>query len=189
MSPRVPAGVYTVRMTKGKEVYETKIKTIYDTLPGIPLENRKKQEQIVRKLYNMIEDLAYLVYQVDESITYSKMLAQKQQKTKRYSDKILSKLTALKKTLVQTTGDNYTQTPEPELREKIDELYSKVVQNYDLPSNSQMRNLEILEKQLKEAQQSFEHIRQKYLLKLEKKARKHQIKPLEFLTFDEFKEK
>ena len=189
MSPRVPAGVYTVRMTKGKEVYETKIKTIYVTLPGIPLENRKKQEQIVRKLYNMIEDLAYLVYQVDESITYSKMIGQKQQKAKRYSDKILSKLTALKKTLVQTTGDNYTQTPEPELREKIDELYSKVVQNYDLPSNSQMKNLEILEKQLKEAQQSFEHIRQKHLLKLEKKARKPQIKPLEFLTFDEFKEK
>ena len=189
LAPRVPAGTYTVRMTKGKDVYETKIKTVYDTLPGIPLENRKIQEKTVRKLYDMIEDLAYLVYQVDESIKYAENLGDKHSKLRKQAQKTLDKLKVLKKTLVQTTGDNYTQTPEPELREKLTKLYSKIVDKYDVPSNSQMKNLKVLQKELRKAHENFAQIQKKYLQKLNKKAQKYGEKPLQYQTFEDFVKK
>ncbi len=186
IAPRVPAGTYTVRLTKGKKVYETKIKTVYDTLPGIPLKNRKIQEKTVKELYDMIEELAYLVYQVDENIKYAQNIAKKQPKLRKYAQKSIDKLKTLKKTLVQTTGDNYTQTPEPELREKLTKLYSKIVSKYDVPSNSQMKNLSVLKNDLQKAHLNFAQIEKKYLQKLKYKAQKYQLPALQIKSFEAY---
>jgi len=184
--PRVPAGTYTLEITKGKNVYKKQFKTLYDTLPQIPLENRKIQEKTVAQLFNMMEDLAYLVYQTDEMIDYARQVKKQNPKLSKYADKVIEKFTALKKTMVQTTGDNYTQTPEPELREKISLLYNKVVTKYDKPSNSQMKNLKILQRELDEKHQKFEELKKKYFEKLEKKALKYGVEKLKLQTKEEF---
>ena len=189
MAPRVPAGTYTLRLQKGKKVYETKIETQYDTLPKIPLKNRKIQEKTVREVYDMIEDLAYLVYQINEMEKYVNQAGKKDKKLKKSGTKLYQKLESLRKTLVQTTGDNYTQTPKPELREKLAKLYSKIIDHYDLPSNSQMKNLKVLKADLQKAHQSFDKIHQKYFKSFIKKARKRGIKDYKIKTFEEFVKK
>jgi Mg2+ and Co2+ transporter CorA len=158
-------------------------------LPDIPLENRKKQEKAVAELFNMIENLAYLVYRIDEIILYATNVKKQQPKLIKQADKIIRKLNDLKKTLVQTTGNNYTETPEPEFREKLSKLYGKIVRKFDMPGNSQMKNLKILKKELQDKNNEFEHLYQKYFDKLQKKALKYQIKPLQLKTFDEFVKK
>ncbi len=189
MAPRVPAGIYTLHLQKGKKIYESKIETRYDTLPKIPLKNRKIQEKTVREVYNMIEDLAYLVYQINAMEKYVKKAESQRGKLKKSGTKLLQKLESLKKTLVQTTGDNYTQTPKPELREKLAKLYSKIVNHYDVPSNSQRKNLKVLKADLSQAHQSFEQIQKKYFKGLEKKALKLGIKAFKIKTFKEFVKK
>jgi len=189
MPPRVPAGTYTVRLQKGKKVYDTKLQTVYDTLPKIPLKNRKIQEKTVREVYNMIEDLAYLDYQINEMKKYAKVVSGKHKKLTKQARKLINVLDDFRKTLVQTTGDNYTQTPKPELREKLSKLYIKIVNHYDVPSNSQMKNLNILKKELKLAHQKFDKIKSKYFDKLHKKAVKYGLPPFEIKSFDEFVKK
>ncbi len=188
-APRVPAGTYIFELKKGKKVYTKKFKTKYDTLPHIPLENRKLQEKTVAELYRMIEDLAYLVYKTDEVINYAEKLRKQQTKLSKTAGKVILNFNSLKKTLVQTTGDNYTQTPEPELREKIIKLYTKIVGKYDKPGNSQLKNLQVLKKELQDKTGMFERLYQKYFIKLQNKARKYQIKPLQFKTYEEFVKK
>ncbi len=189
VSPRVPAGTYIVQMKKGKKIYETKIETKYDTLAGISLENRKIQEKTTKELYDMVEDLAYLVYKTDAMVKYANQLSEKQPKIKKSANKVVEALTALKKTLVQTTGDNYTETPKDELREKISKLYSQVATEYDKPSNSQMKNLSVLKSELAAAHHKFDKILAKSFTRLQKKAKKYQLPKFNIRTFEEFVKK
>jgi len=188
-APRVPAGTYTLEITKGKNIYRKKFKTLYDTLPKIPLENRKIQEKTVAELFNMMEDLAYLVYQTHAIIDYAQKVKKQNPKLSKQAEKVVKAFTALKKTLVQTTGDNYTQTPEPELREKLSKLYNKVAGKFDKPSNSQMKNFKILQKELSDKHREFDALKKKYVDKLEKKAVKYGLKELKLKGIKEFLDK
>ena len=70
----------------------------------------------------------------------------------------------MKKTLVVTTGDNYVGSAEPQLREKIAELYSKIVSSYDKPSAAELDYLAVLSNRFDSSKLEFE----KLLKKIEK---------------------
>ncbi|MFM7814823.1 MAG: WD40/YVTN/BNR-like repeat-containing protein, partial [Flavobacteriales bacterium] len=65
-APRVKAGTYTVRMTKGSDVFETKLVTMYDPKSSFSAAERSQQQAVTQELFQLTEDLAYLVYQVDQ---------------------------------------------------------------------------------------------------------------------------
>ena len=189
VSPRLPAGTYTVQMQKGKKIYNSKIVTKYDALPGISLKDRTIQEKTTQELFGMVENLAYMVYKGDAMMKYAKQLSVKQPKIKKLAQKLIEALSGLKKTLVQTTGDNYTETPKDELREKISKLYSQVAMEYEAPSNSQMKNLSILKSALADAHKKFDKISRKYFVGLQKKAKQYQLPDFNIKTFDAFVKK
>jgi len=121
------------------------------------------------QLYNMTQELAYLVYEVDE------ILASAEAKG---DSKTLSKLNELKETLVITTGDNYVGAAEPQLREKMTDLYSKVASSYDKPSSDELRNLKVISSRFSNAKEVFSKIKSKYIKK----------NPIGLKTFEEFLE-
>ena len=96
----------------------------------------------------MTEELAYLVYRLD---AYCEEMGSSQKR-------LLKKLKALKETLVITTGDNYVGSAEPQLREKIADLYAKLASSYDVPSQAELDNLSALEKRFKRAKTDFEKL-------------------------------
>ena len=96
----------------------------------------------------MTEELAYLVYRLD---AYCKGMGSSQKR-------LLKKLKALKETLVITSGDNYVGSAEPQLREKIADLYAKLASSYDVPSQAEMDNLAALEKRFERAKTDFEKL-------------------------------
>jgi hypothetical protein len=100
----------------------------------------------------MTQELAYLVYEVDELIT--KTETQK-------NTKISAKLNDLKKSLVITTGDNYVGAAEPQLREKMADLYSKLASSYDKPSAADLENLGIISDRFMKAKEDMSGIRKK----------------------------
>jgi regulator of replication initiation timing len=130
-APRVPAGKYKVVLTKGKEQYETVIETKYDSGSITTLADRKEQEALTATLFNMVEDLAYMVYEINETQSTAKAIIEKNAKGKKEAEKLNKALEDLRKTLVVTSGDNYVAAAEPELREKMGELYSNVASTYD----------------------------------------------------------
>ena len=169
-SPTVPAGIYKAVMTKGKETFEHTFELVYDERSPLSETDRKFKNETTMMMYDMTQELAYLVYEIDEMITKSEADKNK---------KILAKLNGLKETLVVTTGDNYVGSAEPQLREKMTELYSKLATNYDKPSKSELENLGIITKRFETAKTDYE--------KLKKKIKN--TEELQLQSFDEFLER
>ena len=164
-TPRVEAGSYTAVITKGRDVYEHTFEIVYDERSGLTSADRKMKHDIMSKMYKMTEELAYMVYQIDAFIEAPET-----------KSKLKSKLNELKKTLVITTGDNYVGSAEPELREKLADLFSKIVGSYDKPSNSELEFLSIVENRYSKAKEDFNKISKKIKSKEEIKLK----------TFEEF---
>ena len=164
-SPRVPAGDYKIVMTKGKETYETSLTLNYAD-NGIPVASRKAQEALTEKLFNLTEDLAYDIYELDNWITAAEKLEKDDPGAKKMTQGLISKLNELKETMVITTGDNYVGTAENQLREKIADVYGKIAANYDKPSTSDLSTYESLKKLYNEKKAVLEGIRGKELKKM-----------------------
>ena len=150
-SPRVPAGTYKAVITKGKDTFEQTFELVYED-NGIPAAAREAKNRTTMELYDMTQSLAYLVYQVDAYL---------EQAEKAGDTRELNKLNALKETLVVTTGDNYVGTAEPQLREKMANLYSKVADSYDAPSAADMDNLRLIRDRFAKATADFEALKPK----------------------------
>ena len=168
-SPTVGAGTYKAVITKGKDTYEHLFELVYDSDSPLSEEDRNLKNSTTEMLYDMTQELAYLVYELDELIIKSEADDNK---------KLTGKLNALKETLVITTGDNYVGTVDPQLREKMAKLYSKVADSYDKPSKADLDNLKLISGEFEEAKLSFE--------KLKAKVKESEGLPLK--TYEEFLE-
>ena len=156
-APRVPAGTYKVVMNKGKKVFEKEFEVIYDDKSPISLADRQQQQQMTDKLYDMSEHLAYKVYQVDEMVTFAESLTDNASLNGK-AETVSSKLTALKETLVITTGDNYVGTVDPELREKLATIYSKIAGSFNAPSTSELATVSAVTQRYDKAMSDLDKI-------------------------------
>jgi photosystem II stability/assembly factor-like uncharacterized protein len=186
-SPRVPAGNYTVRITKGSQVYTNKLVLVADPLSIHSPADRLTAYETTMKLYKMTEDMAYLVDQVDMMKDSTAKYLVKAPKLKKDLEPINSQLNKLYETLVITKGDNYVGSADPQLREKMANLYGEVTGYFGKPSSAQFANLAIIEKQFNEAKATVEEIKTKKLGALSAKFAKNNLKDLAFRTFEDFK--
>jgi len=164
-TPRVAAGNYKVVLTKGKEKYEIPLELRYED-NGILLADRKEQERVTKLLFDMTEELAYLVYQIDKDIEYVIGLLDENNSKKSKTQKALNALNTLKESLVITTGDNYVGQAEKQLREKLSDLYSKISGIYEKPSRAEMLNIKIIVDSLNEAKEKYDTINNKDFRKI-----------------------
>ena len=134
ISPRVKEGTYNVVITKGRDVFSKSINVISDPNTDLDATEKMLKYDTTMKLYNLSEELAYIVYTIDEILASDK-----------FKKGIKNKLQTLKESLVITTGDNYVGTAENELREDLLDLYSKLASSYDKPSRNDLDNLGIVE--------------------------------------------
>ena len=161
-SPRVLAGTYKVVINKGRDKFEQEFELTNDPTTSVDSAYFKQKNDIVMSLYDLTQDLAYMVYQTDEMIEGSQ-------------GKLKTKLMDLKKTLVITTGDNYVGAAEPELREKLANLYSKVADSYSVPSPNEMEYMEVILNLYATAEKEFNRLKKKSKISFE-----------ELKSFDEF---
>ncbi|MCB0409225.1 MAG: hypothetical protein KDD29_03340, partial [Flavobacteriales bacterium] len=172
----------------GKEQFETEIELKYTPNTVFTLAERDEQFKTTIELYKMTEDLAYLVYELDEMLKYIEN--NKEQKSLSKQGAVLnSKLNDLKKTLVITTGDNYVGAAEPQLREKLGDIYSKVAGYYGKPSNSEYQNIKLITNRFNKAKTDFETIKKGLFAKYLSSAEKIEIKAMEIKSYEEFVKK
>ena len=184
-APRAPEGNYKVVLTKGKEVYTHTFAVKNDPKSAVSKEDRKTQTETTRTLFNMNEKLAYSVYEIDEIV---KLLNQSIEKNKGFAkegNKIKAAFETLKAKMVVTTGDGYVGSAEPQLREKLGELYANVAGNFKAPSNSQLENMELIKQLFDTANNEFIALKTKHQAGYLKQATTNNI-PFVLKTFDEF---
>jgi photosystem II stability/assembly factor-like uncharacterized protein len=165
-APTVPEGTYKVKITKGANVFENELILQYDPNSIHTKEDHALQHQTAMKLYNMSEDLAYLVDQMDKMKAGGDTLMPKVNADKKLQKTLgmeawSKDITTLKESVIVTKGDNYVGTAEPQLREKISTLYSEVVGYAGRPSNAQLDNIKVLGDKLTEAMAKFETLKVK----------------------------
>lgn len=188
-SPRVAAGKYKVVITKGSEKFETWIELKYPEKTVFTLEERKVQQETTKTLYNMTEDLAYMVYEIDELIAHSDKVMKENASLKKQATKLNTDLNKLKDVLVITKGDNYVGAGEKQLREKIGDLYSTIGSYYGAPSQSQLETLNMLQSKLNEGKANFKAIKEQQVVKYKAATEKAGIKFIELKSFEDFVKK
>ena len=184
-SPRVPAGTYKVVIQKGKETYTNDVVIQYDPKSEISLADRKLQEEATKKLYDMSQELAYMVYTLDEYVKIAEGVKARNAQSAKIATPLITELTKLKETLVVTKGDNYVGAAEPQLREKMAELYAKVADSYYKPNQAELSNLEAIESRFANSKADFKKTKDKHLPKVIG-ASKDGVEPLVLKTFEEF---
>ncbi|WP_041650021.1 WD40/YVTN/BNR-like repeat-containing protein [Marivirga tractuosa] len=185
-APRVSAGTYKVVMKKGKDTYSTDLIVEYDSTSLLTAEERKFKEKTVLKLYDLSQELAYMVYELDTYLAAAESLPEENRKAAKIATTVTKELQALKESLVVTTGDMYVGAAEPQLREKLSELYSKLASGFDKPSGTEIQNLKLLEKRFNKAKDDFENIKSKEVKKLNQFMEENNIQITEIMTYEEF---
>ena len=184
-APRVQEGTYKAVLTKGKEVYTHEFKVVNDPKSAISAADRLKQQTTTRTLFNMNEELAYAVYEVDESIKLIDLLVEKNKGFAKEGAKLKTAYEAQKFKMVVTTGDGYVGTAEPQLREKLGELYQTVASGFNAPSSSQLDNLEAVKISFDEILAAHKVLKSKNDINMTKLASENTI-PYVLISFKDF---
>jgi hypothetical protein len=188
-APRVPAGKYKAVIMKGTEKFETIIEVTYPKKSIFTAVERLKQQETVKTMYAMTEELAFMVYQIDEYLAHSEKVMKENASLKKQALKFNTDLMALKKTLVITTGDNYVGAAEKQLREKIGDLFSTIGGYYGAPSTTQLESLTMLQTAFTEAKKRFNEIQTAQLAKYKAATEKEGFTFVTLKSFEEFVKK
>lgn len=183
-SPRVPEGDYRIVMNKGKERYETIVTLKND--PDSPLTDAERlaNYQTTIKLYNMSQELAYLVYEIDEILIKTKEVSSNG--GDKVIKEVVKELNELKESLVITTGDNYVASAEPQLREKLANLYAKVAATFEAPTAAEKENLALLEERFEKAKLQLSVIKSKKMGRMERYMKGNGISAIDLKSFENF---
>ena len=189
--PLTPEGTYKIKLTKGKETYTTELKVLFSNDYPHSAEARKVQQEIVWKLYQMQEDLAYTGYCVTRVRDQAKERAAKLKKNTALQKKLkqlAGKLDSMYKKMAATRKDQGI-TGEEQLREKVVELYG-VVNNYGgRPTESQIMRMKVLDKEVKKASSRFNAIAKQELDAINRKLSVQKIEAISIPTPEEYKKK
>ena len=133
----------------------------YDKNSMTSLEERKEQEALTETLFNMVEDLAYMVYEINTILDKAQEIIEEQPKANKKATQVYTALNELLKELVITTGDNYVAAAKPELREKMGDLYSNIAGTYDKVSGATKDNFELIFEEFENAKIKYQSIQDK----------------------------
>jgi hypothetical protein len=144
-------------------------------------------------LFDLNEQVAYVVKQVDMITPYAQKL-QEQLTSKKLAKKanlgsFITDLTDFKKALAVSSSDRYVGAEESKLREKVSELYGTIATFAGRPSNAQMENATLLTNEVSEAKAKLDQIKKRLevINQLAQKSKMAGFSPLQLPTWEEFK--
>jgi len=165
--PRVPPGTYTVRLTKGKETYETKIDVGLDRRVAFSAADRRAQYDAAMRVRALFGDMSGLVDQINAvrmqaDATGAKLPANDAAKKELAS--LSSKADEIRKKIV-ATKEGGAITGEERLREHMDTLYGAIMSYDGKPSDYQIARIDALGRELDDVKKEFAGLREKDLPK------------------------
>jgi hypothetical protein len=158
--PRVVPGVYTVRLTKGGKVSETKLTVGLDRRAKFSAADRKAQFDAAMKVHTLFGDESALM---DRIVALRKTLAQTgaalpegDPLRKNISD-FDGKVDGVRKKIVATT-EGGAITGEERLREHTDQLYGAILSYEGKPGGYQIAYIDALKLELAEVTKEFDEL-------------------------------
>jgi hypothetical protein len=156
--PRVVPGMYTVRLTKGDKVSETKLTVGLDRRAKFSVADRKAQFDAAMKVHALFGDESSLL---DRIIALRKALAQSATALpegdplrKNVTD-FDGKVDGVRKKIVATT-EGGAITGEERLREHTDQLYGAILSYEGKPGGYQLAYIDTLKRELADVAKEFD---------------------------------
>ncbi len=153
--PRVLEGKYKVRMTKGKEVFESEVELVPDPRTRHSAEDRRAQQELSNELYDRLADLTYLIG------VLSDLRDQSRERTEGLKPKDAGRLEAFadrlekERTKLVSTETSIFASDE-KLRENLGNLFGEVASYDGRPTVSQVDRSKVLIAELETAEQEIE---------------------------------
>jgi photosystem II stability/assembly factor-like uncharacterized protein len=178
--PRVVPGMYTLRLTRGAEVVETKVAVGLDRRAPYNAADRKAQFDAVMKAHALFTDMTKLTGRIEaahvavrermKGLPAGDALGQKLQG-------LLDRIEAAKKLIVATT-EGGAITGEERIREHLDQLYGALNGWEGRPAKYQLAAIEALRHELADVDKAVDAIVTKDARGLDDELRKHNLQPL-----------
>jgi hypothetical protein len=181
-------GTYTVKMTKGNQVYTTQLNVTIDPRAKYNLPERKAQYDLAMKLYNMLGRMTYAVDSIvgvrdSANVQAAKLqqgdtLRNNLQKLSGDVDKLRGKIVA--------TKEGGAITGEERIREFLGQLYSGVLQFDGKPTDSQVARTNALGRELEDVVQEFDALTRQQLPTINAGLQQKNLPPIRVLTQQEW---
>ncbi|HEY3103113.1 MAG TPA: hypothetical protein VGJ69_05950 [Pyrinomonadaceae bacterium] len=158
VGPRVMPGMYTVKLTKDKNVYTMPLQVIGDPRANYPVRDRKAQSDLAMKLYHELEDMTFATDRINgvrlaledraAKLPAGDTLATKLRDGAKQVDELRRKIVA--------TKEGGAITGEERLRENLAELYGSVNGYEGRPTQAQVDRADAIAHELADVVKDFD---------------------------------
>lgn len=189
--PRVMPGVYTVKMTKDKQVYTTQLQVTPDPRAKHSAEDRKAQFDLAQKLYKLLGEMSFAVERINNArlslearasqLPPDDPLRKQLQTAAAQADQQRKKIVA--------TKEGGAITGEERLREYLADLYSNLIFYEGRPSQTQVERADALARELADVVKDFDVWEAKELSGLNAALAQKRIEAIKPLTREEWEKK
>src|SRR6266700_4051393 len=189
--PRVLPGTYTVKMTKGDNVYTEQLNVVLDPRAKFSLEDRKAQFDLTMKIYHTIEHMTYAVEAIEgvrnAANARAAKLPEKDSVRKQLQD-LAAKCDELRSKIVATKEGGMI-TGEERIRELLGQLYGSVNGYEGRPADYQAARADSLAHELEDVVGEFQKLTQKELPGINAGLKKKKAESISVLSEAEWQKK
>ncbi|PWT90740.1 MAG: sialidase, partial [Acidobacteria bacterium] len=156
--PRVLPGTYTVRLTKGKEVYETKLTVGLDQRATFSAADRKLQFDAAMRVHKLFDDMSTLVDKINKDRAAANTLVETlpaDDQVRKDLESFSAEAEKIRKKIV-ATKEGGAITGEERLREFTDQLYGAIMSYEGKPTAYQMERIDSLQRMLDDVTKDFQ---------------------------------
>jgi photosystem II stability/assembly factor-like uncharacterized protein len=154
--PRVVPGTYTVRLTKGTQVYQTRLDIGLDRRAPWTVADRRQHFEASMKAHALFGEMSDLVDGIDSATAAVAQKAKAQPQDARLPA-LAAKLEAMKKKIV-ATKEGGAITGEERIREHADHLYSALLSWEGKPARYLLERTEALRRELADVRGEFDAV-------------------------------
>jgi len=158
LGPRVLPGSYTVKMTRGDQVYTTQLHVTLDPRAKFTVEDRKAQFELVTRLAGLLNHMSWAVDAIiqvrDTALARAARLQQGDAQRERLT-KLAESVDAIRSKIV-ATKEGGAITGEERLREFLAGLYGDVNGYEGRPTDSQVARTDALARELEDVIKEFQ---------------------------------
>ncbi len=158
--PKVPPGTYTVKMTKGDQVFTIPLNVVTDPRATYTQQDRQAEFDLAMKLYGMLEHMSWVV---DAIVGVRDASAQRAAKVPT-TDPLHKQLTGLAassdqiRSKIVATKEGGAVTGEERLREYVATVYGDVTSYDGRPTNAQIARTDVLGRELEDVIKEFQKL-------------------------------
>ena len=156
--PRLVPGTYTVRMTKNKKVYETKLVVDLDRRADYTAQDRQTQFDAAQRVSGMFGQISALMMRINETRGSAEALMEQAKGDARLTGQLKAlsdKADGIRKKIV-ATKEGGDITGEERIREHLDNLFAALLFYEGKPSENMMARADELQRQIDSTSKEFE---------------------------------